>query len=794
MTRLDGVPLAIELAAPRLATMSPAAVAARLDRSFELLAPGPAGAPARHRTLRATVDWSFQLLGADARRLFAALSVFRRGWTLDTAERVAPAVGLDEASTAPLMADLVEQSMVRIELPTEGTARYDMLAAIRDYVADYLSEIGASGAVADRHAAYFLELAEQAVPHRRGPREPAWVRGLEVEFANLRAAYEWLVASGQLGDALRLVSALVDDVLMRERLEIGRWAEELVALDAIAPEPLRGVAQALAGNTAMVEGRLDDARRLSADALAAPGPEPCWIAHNTLGLLAAAEGDEAGWSGHMAAMEAASRASGDPMAAAVADFDRALIASLRGRRADAAGPARALLSLAADQANPSLRAMALLSQARTFGPGDDQRAGAVLREALVAARSTHNTLLTQQALRAIGELNARGGDRPAALEALRGVTRRFGESGNVAEQHQTIISMLDPLVAMGEFTAAATICGALSSTPWHNTFTYRTIDKTVGDRLDRDRHLAARRAGQAMSPADLVLYTSRLVRELRLTPPDDDRLDALRRAGDPEADRLAAQLRDRPRAARRPRARTPRARPAAAAGQPGLGAGPRLAVRRPAAARLVRRRPGAGRAGLLRRLGAADLHDAVLLVAAPGLRRGRRGAGAGPHVRPGLRRPAAPDRRDRPDAPRRHGPGRGAARRAAPRRPGLPDGAGRPAAPRVVRSCCWRAAPSPAPATSRCPPAGATTGGSRSTRKTCSGRCSRSPSARSEGSTGWASPTTRRRPRTTCTPGASSARCSASSPTCCRSTGPRPRTSPTASPRATTATAPRASG
>jgi predicted ATPase/DNA-binding SARP family transcriptional activator len=515
VTRLDGVPLAIELAAPRLATMSPAAVAARLDRSFELLAPGPAGAPARHRTLRATVDWSFQLLGADARRLFAALAVFRHGWTLDTAERVAPAVGLDEASTAPLMADLVEQSMVRIELPTEGTARYDMLAAIRDYAADYLAEIGASAAVADRHAAYFLELVEQAVPHRRGPREPAWVRGLEVEFANLRAAYEWLVASGQLGDALRLVSALVDDVLMRERLEIGRWAEELVALDAITPEPLRGVAQALAGNTAMVEGRLDDARRLSADALAAPGPDPCWIAHNTLGLLAAAGGDEAGWRGHMAAMEAASRASGDPMAAAVADFDRALIASLRGRRGDAAGPARSLLSLAAGQANPSLRAMALLSQARTFGPGDDERAGAVLREALAAARSAHNTLLTQQALRAIGELNARGGDRPAALEALRRVTRRFGESGNVAEQHQTIISMLDPLVAMGEFTAAATICGALSSTPWHNTFTYRTIDKTVGDRLDRDRHLAARRAGQAMSPADLVLYTSRLVRELR---------------------------------------------------------------------------------------------------------------------------------------------------------------------------------------------------------------------------------------------------------------------------------------
>ncbi|HET6951411.1 MAG TPA: hypothetical protein VFI47_13600, partial [Acidimicrobiales bacterium] len=518
VTRLDGVPLAIELAAPRLATMSPAAVASRLDRIFELLAPGPAGAPARHRTLRAAVDWSFQLLGPDARRLFAALSVFRGGWTLDTAERVAPAVDLDEASTAPLMADLVEQSMIRIELPPEGSARYEMLAAIRDYAADYLAEIGAAGAVADRHAAYFVELAADAVAHRRGPHEPAWVEGLEIEFANLRAAYEWLVSSGQLGEALRLVAALIDDVLMRERLEIGRWAEELVALDGISREPLRSVALALAGNTAMVEGRLDDARRLSAEALAvavAAGDEPrAWIAHNTLGLLGAADADEAGWHRHLAAMAAASDASGDPLPAAVAEFDRVLIASLRGLPAEGVGAAAALLALANQQRNPSLRAMALLSQARCLAADDPGSAATVLREALASSTSAHNTLLTQQALRAIEELNARRGDRPAALEALRRVTRRFGESGNVAEQHQTIISMLDPLVAMGEHAAAATICGALSTTPWHHTFAYRMIDKTVAERLDHDAYLAARRAGQSMTHVDLVSYTSALVREL----------------------------------------------------------------------------------------------------------------------------------------------------------------------------------------------------------------------------------------------------------------------------------------
>jgi predicted ATPase/class 3 adenylate cyclase len=515
--RLDGVPLAIELAAPRLATMSPGAVASRLDRLFELLAPGPEGAPARHRTLRATVDWSFQLLGPEARTLFAALSVFRGGWTLDTAERVAPAAGLDEASIAQLMADLVEQSMIRIVLPTEGSARYDMLAAIRVYAADYLAEIGASAAVADRHAAHFVALAERAVRHRRGPREPGWVRELGVEFANLRAAYGWLVASDQPRHALRLVAALADDVLMRERLEIGRWAQELVALDGANGEPLRAVALALAGNTAMVEGRLDQARALSTDALAVAAARsggPWWIAHNTLALLAAVDRAPGDWQEHLAAMEDHSRATGDPLAAAVADFDRALIASLAGHPARGLPAAESLQALAAAQANPSLGAMGLLSHARAIAPDDPRLASAELHEALAVASSADNTLLAQQALRAIEELNARSGDRPAALASLRAVARHFGESGNVGEQLQTVISMLDSLVAMGAFEGAATICGALSRTPWRLTAACSLIDRSVAERLDRDRYVAARRAGAAMTPADLVAYSSTLVKEL----------------------------------------------------------------------------------------------------------------------------------------------------------------------------------------------------------------------------------------------------------------------------------------
>jgi predicted ATPase/class 3 adenylate cyclase len=515
--RLDGLPLAIELAAPRLATMSPAAVAARLDRRFDLLAPAPAGSPARHRTLWATVDWSFQLLGPEARTLFAALSVFRGGWTLDEAERIAPAAGLAEADVAPLMAELVDQSMVRIDLPSDGSARYDMLTAMAAYAADYLDETGATGAVADRHASHFLRLAEEAVPHRRGPREAVWVAGLRAERANLRTAYEWFVSSGQIGHALRLMTALVDEVLMREQREIGRWAEQLMAQPGAQGEPLRAVALALAGLTAGVESRIEDARRLSTEALAVaaePTDGPWWIAHNTLSFLAAAEALGAEWEGHLEAMEAHSRATGDPLAAALAQFDRTLVYEMAGTPERGEKAAEQLLELAAERSNPSLRSMALLSHARVMAQEDPAQAGAELHEALALASSASNAIVTQQARRAIEELNARSGGHAAALASLRDVASRFADRGNVAEQTLTVISMLDSLVALGAYEVAATICGAVSRTPWHSNARVLLVDATVADRLDRERYVAARRAGAAMTQADLVAYASAQVKQL----------------------------------------------------------------------------------------------------------------------------------------------------------------------------------------------------------------------------------------------------------------------------------------
>ncbi|MGH9213798.1 MAG: AfsR/SARP family transcriptional regulator [Acidimicrobiales bacterium] len=512
--RLDGMPLAIELAAPRLATMSPRELASRLDRRFELLT-GATARPERQRTLRATLDWSFDLLSADAKRLFGALSVFRGGWTLDAAEAVSVAVGLEANAVALLVADLADQSMIRVELPPQGVARYHMLETMRAYSAEYLAAIGLHAVAAERHAEHFVELAERAARHRRGPLEPAWVGEIEIEFDNLRGAYRWAIESDRPADGLRLLAALAEDI-MRDRLELGRWAEELAALPSAVDEPLRAVALGIAGHTAMIEFRADDALRQSLEALEveqATGAPPSWIPRTTLALmmgLGFADGD---YREHLHGLEEISRSTGDPLAAAVADFDRCRMAALVGHPSKSLRAAERLLAVGAESRNPTMLAMGLVSHGRAVAPTDPTLAAQEYQDAVKVATSVHNIVLVQQALRALEELNALSGDRAAALASLRNVAASFEKSGNVTEQLQTVISMLDSLVALELWRPLATICGALAQTPWHLSPGSSAIERTVAEGLgDDEEHSAAREEGAAMTPTDLARYVSRVIR------------------------------------------------------------------------------------------------------------------------------------------------------------------------------------------------------------------------------------------------------------------------------------------
>jgi predicted ATPase/DNA-binding SARP family transcriptional activator len=188
--RLDGLPLAIELAAARVRVLSPEQIAARLDDAFRLLSGGGRGTLPRHRTLRAVMDWSYGLLAEPTRTLLRRLAVFQGGFTLEAAEAVCADESILAEDVLDLLTDLVDRSLVLVR-EREGSMRYDLLETVRQYAAERLAESGNGDRLMARHAAFFTRLAEEAEPHLTTPGRREWVDGLYAELENLRHALAW---------------------------------------------------------------------------------------------------------------------------------------------------------------------------------------------------------------------------------------------------------------------------------------------------------------------------------------------------------------------------------------------------------------------------------------------------------------------------------------------------------------------------------------------------------------------------------------------------------------------------
>ena len=202
---LDGMPLAIELAAARLRTMSLDQLANRLDDRFRLLTGGSRTALPRHRTLRAVVDWSWELLTDAERTVLRRLSVFAGGASLEAAERVCAADAVEAWEVLELLTALTEKSLVVAD--GEGAPRYRMLGTVKEYAEQRLAEAGESDLARRAHLAHFTELAETAEPHLRRAEQLEWLATLEVEHDNIAAAMRGALAAGEAGGAMRLAAA-----------------------------------------------------------------------------------------------------------------------------------------------------------------------------------------------------------------------------------------------------------------------------------------------------------------------------------------------------------------------------------------------------------------------------------------------------------------------------------------------------------------------------------------------------------------------------------------------------------
>jgi predicted ATPase/DNA-binding SARP family transcriptional activator len=206
---LDGMPLAIELAAVWLRTLTPAQLAERLDDRFALLTGGSRTALPQHRTLRAVVDWSWELLSAPEQVLARRLAVFSGGSTLATAERVCADELLPRPAVLPALSGLVDKSILGVAEGQDGLApRYRMLETVRAYGLERLADAGEQDAVRDAFAAYYLDLAETADPGLRTAGQGRWLRELTTEQDNLHAALRWAISRRQADTALRIVRAL----------------------------------------------------------------------------------------------------------------------------------------------------------------------------------------------------------------------------------------------------------------------------------------------------------------------------------------------------------------------------------------------------------------------------------------------------------------------------------------------------------------------------------------------------------------------------------------------------------
>ncbi|HET8679528.1 MAG TPA: tetratricopeptide repeat protein [bacterium] len=250
--RLDGIPLAIELAAARVKTLSVEDIASRLDDRFRLLTGGARTALPRHRTLRAAMDWSHDLLSDAERTLLRRLAVFAGGFTLDTTEAVCAGEGIDPDDVLDLLTRLVDKSLVTVDRSAQ--TRYRQLETIRQYSRERLVAAGEEDATLRRHRDFYLALAEEAEPQLHGPRQMEWLDRVAAEHDNARAALEWSLRQPEGEPGFRLAAAMSSFWHARGYLAEGReWLDRVLPRTADVSAKIRMRALLGAGRLAFAQ-------------------------------------------------------------------------------------------------------------------------------------------------------------------------------------------------------------------------------------------------------------------------------------------------------------------------------------------------------------------------------------------------------------------------------------------------------------------------------------------------------------------------------------------------------------
>jgi excisionase family DNA binding protein len=460
--RLDGVPLAIELAAARSNTLPPPALLDRLERSLPLLTGGPRDAPARLRSMRDAIAWSYDLLTTEDQALFRRLGVFVGGFSLEAAEAV-----FESGATLDGVASLVDKSLLHVEADSDGESRYVMLETVREYGLEQLQASGEAGPIRDAHAAYFLALAERAEPASKGPDQRIWMARLDTEQANLDAALDWFDDRRDIEQALRLAGALHAHWYERGHLTEGRRRLDdllAVATDEVSAD-VRAEAFLGAGHFAQKMGDQENARRCyeACLALAREAKDRRRMAHVllSLGHQAHQRNDSRRAEDCLSEALMLSRQFGDHWHEAWALADLGELASGLGDQTRAIAclqEAVALFDLLGDH---SYRAWSLrgLASAVCRG-GDPEQAIPLAEEALAVLRELENKVQCASTLRILGEAVQEQGDTVRAAAIYQEAFLLLNDLGHRWIQIGCLLGVAKLAGALGQAARAARLLAA----------------------------------------------------------------------------------------------------------------------------------------------------------------------------------------------------------------------------------------------------------------------------------------------------------------------------------------------
>jgi predicted ATPase/DNA-binding SARP family transcriptional activator len=511
--RLDGVPLALELAAARMRSMSAAQLAERLPERFRVLAGSRRATDPRHRTLRDLVEWSYDLLTPVEQLLFERLSVFAGAFDLDRAERVCAGDAIDARDVVGLLGVLVDKSML---VAQDG--RFRLLETLRDFGREQLVARPDADAVRTAHVAVHTDLAREAARGLGSPREGEWMRELDATFDDLRDAHVAAVAAGDIDRALHLVIGVREYAWRRIRYEHLIWADETVAMPGACEHERYPVALGIVAYGGFVHGELDRAMEVGERAVA----EAARLGSLTAGLAERALAnacfyrdrpvEATAWVDRM--IEAAV-ATGQPAILAHAYYMRAVSQTSLHEPARGAEYAALCASAAIESGSPTALAQADYARAISLASTDPTRARELFDRSVERAESVGNRWIRAFALTESHWIRAQQGDPVGALAGYRDVVDTWFRGSDWANFWLSLRYVFAILESLGRDEPAAVLYGALeaagvmAAVPLEpsNADEFSLAVQRLTERLDPTAFVDAVEHGRALGDDEVVRYT-----------------------------------------------------------------------------------------------------------------------------------------------------------------------------------------------------------------------------------------------------------------------------------------------